>query len=265
MTVFLTNKIAKNEDTPYIKSLEIVINKLQVCSTVAKGFLQQAQQEKNQTKHEEIMSDINELFVQNNLNLWPDNGQRWALELPNVGVYSSVVYRVMRCLAYLPSTRFSALMQSTTQFCVATNINRALMKTRAAGKFLRVALFIVVLSWDIIQNIKRWWRGDISDTRCVKNITDCGLSAAAGIAGGFCGEILGAYIGSSTSPAGAAAGCLAGALFGAAFTSYSVQILSDRLTQWYFGLPKNDALDNAYRYYGLPPFASNSEINPRYN
>ena len=138
-----------------------------------------------------------------------------------------------------------------------------LVKTKKA--LVGVALVATYLAFDVIYNIRRWWRGEISGKRCAKNIVDCGASVAAGLAGGVGGKVAGAMVGGAVfGPVGVAAGALIGAVYGCVAASICAQALSDQLTQWFFDIPRSEALENAYRFLGLPASASNSEINTAY-
>ena len=129
-----------------------------------------------------------------------------------------------------------------------------------------MALVAVFLAADIIINIRRWWKGEITGVRCVKNILDNGVSVAAGIAGGIGGEIGGAAVGGAIGgPVGAAVGAVVGAVAGSISASYTAHVLSDKLTQWIFGLPQSEALENAYKFLGVKCRASNADINRAYH
>ena len=52
-----------------------------------------------------------------------------------------------------------------------------------------VALAALQLSYEAIQNLRRWWKGEISGKRCAKNIVDATFSIAAGVGGGFAGDL----------------------------------------------------------------------------
>ena len=65
-------------------------------------------------------------------------------------------------------------------------------------------------------------------------------------------------------PVGGFAGMLLGGVVGGVAVSIGARSLSDRLTQWFFGLPKSETLENAYRFFELQASVSNSEINSAY-
>lgn len=126
-----------------------------------------------------------------------------------------------------------------------------------AGKIVSVGLVAIFLTREAIASLKLWWRGEISGIRCTKNIID----SIAGMAGGISGGMAGAAIGSLILPGiGTAIGATVGGIAGSALTSN----LSDWLTQKLFNLPKDVALENAYKFLGLEYGASNTEINSRF-
>lgn len=129
--------------------------------------------------------------------------------------------------------------------------------SKVGGKLVVVALTIGTIAYDVLRNIRRWWHGEISGKRCCKNIVDSVLSMVGGLGGGVAGTVMGAAV---AGPVGALAGAVAGAMVAGRVTN----MLSDRLTQWIFGLPKTEALENAFNFFGLPATASNHEINSAY-
>ena len=127
----------------------------------------------------------------------------------------------------------------------------------AAGAVVEAAVSIGVLATCVVNNIRRWCKGDISGKRCVKNIIDTGVSTALGLA----------VTAASTVALGATGALVVGAVSGAVIGSYirrGVYKLSDKLTTWIFGLPKDEALENAYRFMGISHRASDEEVKTRY-
>jgi hypothetical protein len=124
---------------------------------------------------------------------------------------------------------------------------------RTGGNIVMVALAAISLTYEAIKNLRRWYRGEISGRRCAKNIVDASVSIGAGAAGGFAG----AAVGSLAGPLGA----LAGGVLGGILSSQTANFLCDRLTQYLFGIPKDEALENAYNFIGVKMTASNNEIN----
>ena len=128
------------------------------------------------------------------------------------------------------------------------------ISTKASGAVVMVGLAAVYLSASAYSNIRRWWSGEISGKRCIKNLLDSTFAIGAGMAGGCAGAALGSAVG---GPLRTLVGGVVGGWVSAAGTGY----LSDWMTQRMFGLPKDEALENAYRYLGVKMTASNAEIN----
>jgi hypothetical protein len=124
---------------------------------------------------------------------------------------------------------------------------------KAGGNVVMIALATISLSYDAIKNLLRWWRGEITGTRCCKNIVDSTFTIGAGVAGGIGGAALGSFIGPL--------GTVAGGIIGGIISSQAINFLIDRLTQSLFEIPKDEALENAYNFIGVKMTASNNEIN----
>lgn len=62
------------------------------------------------------------------------------------------------------------------------------------GKVVTVALASAYLTYETVKNIRRWWKGEISGKRCLKNIIDTGFTITGGLAGGVAGCTAGAAV-----------------------------------------------------------------------
>ena len=126
---------------------------------------------------------------------------------------------------------------------------------KPAGNVVMVGLAVTYLSWKAIEEINRWWKGEISENRLLKNLTDLTLTTGAGVAGGC---LAGALL--SFAAAGPI-GILLGSVIAGWVSSASVNFVSDWLTQFILGLPKEEVLENAYRHLGVSMTATNAEVN----
>jgi hypothetical protein len=124
---------------------------------------------------------------------------------------------------------------------------------KVGGNIVMVALAGLSLGYEAIKNLRRWWKGEITGERCAKNVVDASVAIVAGIGGG----IGGAVIGSLAGPIG----LIAGTVIGGLVSTQAASLLCDRLTQYIFGIPKSEALENAYNYFGVKMKASNHDIN----
>ncbi|XP_052251115.1 uncharacterized protein LOC127858182 [Dreissena polymorpha] len=265
---FLADHSANGFAEPYIQSLKAVVNMPSVFTKVAERMEQDTKTAEKDPHYKQMMYDIWQNFMKDDLSENPDHGQKWDLAVPGDSVSCVVQYNFMRAVSSMPPESYLALSNALQAIGNASSVvrfvDKALTKARVAKPLVRVGLVAAYLAYDVIVNIRRWWKGEISGTRCVKNIIDNGVSVAAGIAGGIGGEVIGAAVGSFLGPIGTVVGAIGGAIIGGYGSSYAAHALSDRLTQWVFGLPKSEALERGYNFLGLPPNASNSDINSRY-
>lgn len=86
------------------------------------------------------------------------------------------------------------------------------------------------------------------------------MDAAVTIVAGASGGVFGASLGSVGGPIGMIAAGIAGGII----SSNAARLLSDRLTQKLFGVPKDEALENAHRFLGVSTTCSNEDINKAY-
>jgi hypothetical protein len=126
-----------------------------------------------------------------------------------------------------------------------------------AADFDPVLIGTVQLSWEALQSISSWWKGEISGKRCTKQIID----SSASILGGYAGGAAGCYIGTVIAPG---YGTLIGSAIGGIAGSFTASTFSEWLTEYFFDLPKHIAVENAYRFLGLSLSCSNAEINTKY-
>jgi len=128
------------------------------------------------------------------------------------------------------------------------------MAQKLSGERYEVSASFGYFIYDFFRNWKRHENREISGVRCIKNIADSFTELGPGVAGGFGGELFG----SSIAPG---IGTLVGGVGGGMTSAFLSGALSDRITQWIFNIPKDEALENAFRELSLPCNASNNEIN----
>ena len=113
-------------------------------------------------------------------------------------------------------------------------------------------------------HISRWLRGDVSGKRCTKMIIDDVGELLGNVFGGFLGATYGARVGAVFGPMGAAVGTVTGGVIGSVMGTEMVHTWFKLRTEAIFDLPKEEAVENAYRFFGLHPRCSNAKINSRY-
>lgn len=170
----------------------------------------------------------------------------------------------MRAVARLPPESLEALSRVVeTGGKVAVYGGKALSVTQKVLPVVGVAITTVCLSYEILQYIKRWWNGEISGSFCVKKIIDCGAGVAGGVAGGIGFTMAGTWMCTVAGPVGLI-GAVVGTVVASIIASKTAEYLSGRLTEWIFGLPREETLARAYEFLNLSSSASNSDINSRY-
>ena len=262
---FLADRMTKGLAEPFVTALQDAIRH---SPTIFKGVADRIARDTKTAENDPIylgfMQDVWSNYLRDNEDKFTNGNQEWTLQVREDSVSAATYIAFMRAVAKLPKEQFGMLLQAIRAIGRAGKIAQSLTSFRQ-GAVGAVALASAYLSYDIMLNIRQWWNGEISGKRCVKNILDTGVSLAAGVAGSAGGYATGAAIGGAVGgPVGALWGALGGAMVGGLGMSISAQWISDRLTQRMFGLPKSVALEKAYDFLGVPPSASNSEINSRF-
>jgi len=127
------------------------------------------------------------------------------------------------------------------------------LATTRFGAELIIREPIAFLAVDATRNIYRWWIGEISGKRCAKSVLDSLGSVSGGMVLGAAGAALGLYV----RPGGTVLVRVAGSFVG----NIGGGILARYITQQIFGIPEDEALENAYNFLGLESDAENNEIN----
>ena len=164
----------------------------------------------------------------------------------------------------VPPAAQAAILHLASQVTVLNQASQALVSSgvlsvvrQGHGSLVVVALAAVYLSYEALQSINAWWRGEISGRRCAKAIVDSACGIVAGAAAGVGGAALGSLL---LGPAGAVAGGVLGSVIG----SQVAAALVDRLTARLLDLPRDVAVERAYAYFGLTHHASTAEVNAAY-
>mmetsp|Transcript_59954 Transcript_59954/g.104899 ORF Transcript_59954/g.104899 Transcript_59954/m.104899 type:complete len:304 (-) Transcript_59954:217-1128(-) len=129
-------------------------------------------------------------------------------------------------------------------------------RLRRYAMYGSVSLLAVKLSWEAIGSMHDWWQGKISGKRAAKKVVDCMGSLGSGCAAGGAGFMIGSTAGAWGAVTGAVIGSVVGSMVGASFT--------DKLTQWFFDIPKDAALENAYKFLEVHHDSDNPTVNKRF-
>ena len=137
---------------------------------------------------------------------------------------SGPVERIIRALERLPARSHRTLTEIIRE--IAESVMKIVTKPlESTQELLRIALPVVYLAFDALLSIRRWWNGQISGKRCVKNVIDVGVGIGAGVIVGVASSFI-------LGPFGIIAGVAAGRL--AAKASEEV---TGHLFEEFFGLP----------------------------
>jgi hypothetical protein len=248
----------------YIQILRAVFNNEKAFQGIVDKLVEDTTKLRDDPNYLRVMADIWNNYLEPNEKKNVGDGKRFDFQsiLSNKELIEATTsYNIVALLSKLdPSAQRRMVQQMMwitanttvgTGSTVAVYTNKLLQVMRSpALKMVSVGLLAVYLTIEAWNNLKLWWRGEISGKRCAKSIID----SLAGVAGGIGGAAMGTLI---FPVVGTVIGAVVGGVAGTAITS----CLSDWLTQKIFDLPKSVALENAYRFLGLQYGASNNEIN----
>jgi len=127
---------------------------------------------------------------------------------------------------------------------------------RLGAKATTYGLAALQLSWEAIKDLRRWWKGEISGKRCAKTVVDATFTIGATAGGSLGGAAIGAL--------GGPIGVLVGTFVGGLISGGLAKLIIEELTESIFDLPKDEAVEKAYRYFGLHHKCSNEELNKAY-
>lgn len=259
---FLDDNDCKDEQgaalSPYWKSLKALLRNDRAFRRFAQRLVDDTKTAENNPKFLKAMHDLYDKSMIDSENPLPkDEGQGFDLvrlaHKARAPCYAGAArYLIMvppatqaRIMAFLPR-----IINSRSLLASADEVIGLVNKS---GSVVMVGLAAVYFGYEAIKSIYDWYNGNISGKRCAKNVIDAALTTAAGVGGGIGGAALGSFAG----PIGIFAGGVIGGAVAANFANFA----SDRLTQLLFGLPKEVAVENAYKYLGVACNASNADVN----
>ncbi|XP_028417040.1 uncharacterized protein LOC114541302 [Dendronephthya gigantea] len=206
--------------------------------------------------YEEMLENFDKFFLIDSSQKL-DRSKRSELSAP----FLSLVSNLEKIWNVIPTESKASVLNSIKELASRGNVlmsaidEFASLGSKTCGKVAMVSLAGVYLAYTAQNNITRWWKGEISGKRCVKNVLDATFTTGAGMAGGILGGFL------LCGPIGGLVGGILGGFVGAAGMAY----ISDYLTQKLFGIPQDVALENAYRYLGVEMTASNAVVNKAFH
>ena len=194
-----------------------------------------------------------------------NHGQKWPAPQDWKLFGSITAYNLVGTISMLPDhiqTIIKGIIPSIMEKCGMSSVEILGIETAlevaivTGNSVCRVALISISLTGFVINNIHRWWQNEITGKECAKNIVDNGFSHLAGMGGAAAGAAAGSFLGIP--------GILIGGAFGGAVGILAASSAIDRITQWFFGSPKEVALQNAYRFLQVDSKSSNDQINHRF-
>jgi len=244
---------------PYLRCLQSVLGKPNLFKALAERLAEDTKTTEENPRYEQCMRDVWDRLMNESEETRMGHGAKLSIQPFNESTRAGATFGLMHALSKVDPTTYCAISNLIRSFSARTSF--ALQVVRPILPLVNVALIATTLAFDVIRNIRRWLNGEISGKRCLKNVIDCLVGVGAGVGGGFLGCAIGAI---AAGPVGAPIGALIGGVGLGTLASVGAHTLSDRLTQWIFGLPQSEALENSYRFLGLQTSASNSEINTAY-
>ena len=170
------------------------------------------------------------------------------------------------------SAGYNLLFRNCEHFCnwcitgkpISTQIMRH--STRMGGKqvvasaspVLGNAIVASELSWEAVQNIRSYLRGEISAKSCAKAVLNAGMGVGGGLAGAAAGATAGRLVG------GGRVGGLVGAVVGGVVGQHLSGRMADQLTRRLLVESRDEAVVEAYHILQVEPNATNDEINTAY-
>ena len=256
----------------YERVLRSVIDNVVAFKNIVEKLVNDVDHLETDPEYRRLMADIWNNYLKPNEKADIGNGQRFDLQLFLRSDQTQAISTInfIETLSRLPPSSQAQIVNGITKVAevvlpsgmalvLRQSASNALSLTRSAsGKLVGVTLAVIYLSYEIYQDICRWWKGEISGVRCAKNVIDGIASMAAGVGAGLAG----AAIGTAILPG---VGSAIGGFVGGNAAASVMRALSDWVTQKIFNLPKEEALENAYRLLGLSYGASNDQINTAFN
>ena len=248
--------------SPYWKNFKYLLNRDEAFESLAKRYAEDTRRVEQNPKFLKVMRDLYDKMMTASDDGVPLDGiQGFDLQLVvdknTADTFSCVgLARAWHMVPAETQTRFLHLLPKMVDSkSLVFSVDECVgLVNKHGGQVVMYTLAAVYLGFSALKSIRRWWRGEISGKRCIKNVIDTSLTTAAGVGGGMGGAALGTFLCPGI-------GTVCGGFLGGVLGSLTTSMVSDRLTQWLFDLPKDEAVENAYRYLEVKPSASNAEVN----
>lgn len=132
----------------------------------------------------------------------------------------------------------------------------------ASGIKLVTILGAIYIFCEVVYNLFRLCRSEITGEECAKNIIGASVSFGGGVAGAATGATAGTLV---FGPIGTIIGGIVGGLVGSLIGNYTARRLFDYLASLFATTPREEALKNAYVFLGVQENVSEKELKAAYN
>ena len=202
--------LAQVEETDkYVQILTAVLSNHSAFNSIVDKLIEDTDKFVKDPKYYRFMSDIwNNYLKPNEKGVVDGQDFDYQLILSSMdkdSTHAIISFNYIFALSRLPPSVHSQMINTTVNLAESllggstalmvrqTAENSLKIASSSAGKVVAVSIVAVALAWDVIQNINRWWKGEISGVRCIKHVIDDTIGAAAGVGGGFAGMAIGSF------------------------------------------------------------------------
>jgi hypothetical protein len=201
--------LASNPSNPrFVQMLECTVRDDVAFRTTVNAMLVDVKiMEAGDGSYRRIMADVWNVLMPFGDHSGVTQSFNWSEALANPDTCkNATTYNMITIIAKMPPESQARMLQvahdvsrfvlgESWALSVQQSVSNSLQAARGvASKMVPVFLVGAYLAADVICNMQRWWKGEISGQRCAKNIIDSGIGLAAGIAGGYGGAALGTMV-----------------------------------------------------------------------
>ena len=177
--IFFFDTCRENEGEPYIRRLRRTLGKPGLFRDYAFRIVEKTKTQDMDSRFKQGLFVIWTNYIRDIGKKPEDHDQELSLDIFHHKHMEVMYYNFMRALSLMRKAHFDALVRFIdSSFSKETAVDRYIGRSLVFQPYkavVRVALVAGVLSFEIYQNIRRWWKGEIQGIRCVKNIVDCGV------------------------------------------------------------------------------------------
>ena len=193
----MTMILGFEEDPRYVQVLDGLIVNPEAFKTASLNIIQDMEESKKMPEYRKLMAVMYDNTLQGKDSEeimdfeWTENDEAFQI---------TTQFNILKAFKNLPKDLQSKVLEQTKPFSLSllkTHLpselqkyamkSLAILENHGRNDVIPETIVIAQLSWHTYQNILRWWNGQISGQRCVKNIID----DVATVTGGICGATMG--------------------------------------------------------------------------